>query len=261
MSYVNLLIQGLHENVSKPQDLVAWYNRTTFDVIGDLAFGQPFGSLKDQHYHPWVTTILDGVNGGTDISAAHRYGLGDLLVKLIPKKLLKAFDDMWKYTAENVARRLERGTDRADFMSHLMRNLKNRTEMTEVEMEVNGLTLVVAESETTATLLSGVSYYLMKDPQKLQKATDEIRNAFQSEAEISCSSVDKLEYLMAVLKEGLRIYPPAPSSLPRMVVSKPDTIDGKLVPPNVSVLDHLRSPLRIRNFALRAYHKHQHLLI
>lgn len=41
--YIDLFIQRLHENCgkgAKAVDLAAWYNYTTFDVIGDLAFGE-----------------------------------------------------------------------------------------------------------------------------------------------------------------------------------------------------------------------------
>jgi cytochrome P450 len=41
--YVDLLIQRLRENCDqgeKAVDMGAWYNFTTFDVIGDLAFGE-----------------------------------------------------------------------------------------------------------------------------------------------------------------------------------------------------------------------------
>jgi cytochrome P450 len=234
MSYVNLLIQRLYENVAEPQDLVAWYNWTTFDLIGDLAFGEPFDCLKDQRYHPWVNTILDGINGGVAISAAERYGLGSLLVSLIPKSMTKSFELMWDYTRDKVARRLERGTDRPDFMSHLMRNDKDRKEMSQPEMETNSLVLVVAGSETTASLLSGASYHLMMNPKVLRRVTEEVRIKYRSEREIDCTTVNKLDYLTAVLKESLRIYPPAPSSIPRKVLGKGDIIDGQWVPPNVS---------------------------
>lgn len=37
--YINLLIQRLHEHcVKSPQDVVAWYNWPTFDIIGDLTY-------------------------------------------------------------------------------------------------------------------------------------------------------------------------------------------------------------------------------
>jgi cytochrome P450 len=40
--YVDMLIRRLRENGEggKKLDIMAWYNFTTFDVIGDLAFGE-----------------------------------------------------------------------------------------------------------------------------------------------------------------------------------------------------------------------------
>lgn len=41
--YIDQLIRRLHENCAggeKAVNLMAWYNFTTFDVIGDLAFGE-----------------------------------------------------------------------------------------------------------------------------------------------------------------------------------------------------------------------------
>ncbi|EMR61768.1 putative cytochrome p450 protein [Eutypa lata UCREL1] len=53
--YVDLLLQQLRERCEggmKALNMVSWYNWTTFDVIGDLAFGEPFGCLKNADYHP-----------------------------------------------------------------------------------------------------------------------------------------------------------------------------------------------------------------
>ncbi|KAH1457604.1 hypothetical protein KXX13_009191 [Aspergillus fumigatus] len=47
--YADLLVQKLHENLnhshSEVVDIARWYNFTTFDLIGDLAFGEPLASL------------------------------------------------------------------------------------------------------------------------------------------------------------------------------------------------------------------------
>lgn len=49
--YTDLLIHKLHglslDPEQKAVDLVAWYSFTTFDIIGDLAFGEPFYCLRD----------------------------------------------------------------------------------------------------------------------------------------------------------------------------------------------------------------------
>ena len=61
--YVNLLIDRLRERAGNGQttDLVEWYTMTAFDVIGDLAWGEAFHSLRDRRVHEWIPAILDNV--------------------------------------------------------------------------------------------------------------------------------------------------------------------------------------------------------
>lgn len=61
---------------------------------------------------------------------------------------------------------------------------------------INAMVLIVAGSDTSATLLSGLIYLLLKNPGCLQKITHEVRSAFKSEDEISFSSVQSLPYSM-----------------------------------------------------------------
>jgi cytochrome P450 len=58
--YVDLLMRRLEEHAAggKPIDMTAWFNFTTFDVIGNLAFGSDFGCLENSYYHPWVRAIV-----------------------------------------------------------------------------------------------------------------------------------------------------------------------------------------------------------
>ena len=95
-------------------------------------------------------------------------------------------------------------------------------------------TLLIAGSETTATLLCGVTFYLLTNPDSLQKLTDEIRNSFSSAADITLRSLTKLPYLQACLDEALRLYPPVPSTLPRLVRPEGDVVNGKFIPGGVS---------------------------
>ena len=43
--YVDLLIRQIHKSNGAAMDVVKWYNFTTFDIIGELSFGEPFGAL------------------------------------------------------------------------------------------------------------------------------------------------------------------------------------------------------------------------
>ena len=51
--------------------------------------------------------------------------------------------------------------------------------MSRPEIIANSSVLIVAGSETTATLLSGATYYLLQNPTKLARLQDEVRSLRQ----------------------------------------------------------------------------------
>jgi cytochrome P450 len=79
-----------------------------------------------------------------------------------------------------------------------------------------------------------VTYLLLKNPRVLAKLQDEIRSTFNSDEEINFDSCNRLEYCLAVLTEALRVYPPVPGGLPRIVDAQGDMIEGHWVPGGVS---------------------------
>jgi cytochrome P450 len=237
MFYVDLLIRRLRENAAQPQNMVAWYNWTTFDIIGDLTFGESFHSLQDQCWHPWVSTITEGLEAGGFITALGRYRLEFAMQLLVPKAKLDKFKRMGIYLKEKVGARLARNTERPDFTTFIMRNDKEGRQMSKAEIEANAELLIIGGSETTASLLSGATYFLCMNPDTLVRVTAEVRGAFDHDGDIQINSVNKLSYLLAVLDEALRIYPPAPSALPRITL-KGDMISGQWVPPGVSKANH-----------------------
>jgi hypothetical protein len=56
--YFDLLIHMLHENCGTAIDINNRCNLTTFDVIGDLAFAEPFDSLKNLCVHVIYSTLM-----------------------------------------------------------------------------------------------------------------------------------------------------------------------------------------------------------
>ena len=98
----------------------------------------------------------------------------------------------------------------------------------------NASILVLAGSETTATLLSGTFYLLGTHPEVLAKVVDEVRSKFASEEEIDLISVNSLDYMLACLKEAFRQYPPVAGALARVVPRTGGNISGQWIPGNVS---------------------------
>jgi len=135
------------------------------------------------------------------------------------------------YTEKLIDRRTKLGASRPDFMSRVLEhNRDDGTGITRDEINATMALLVVAGSETTATLLSGCLYLLLRNPDKLNKLREEILAEFQSADDITILRVNRLPYLFAVLEESLRVYPPVPVSLPRVVPPEGASISGYWVP-------------------------------
>jgi cytochrome P450 len=117
--------------------------------------------------------------------------------------------------------------------SYIIEN--NKGEITNRELEQSGGTLIVAGSETSATLLSGALYYLLKNMQWMTKLHQELQDNFQSDSDITFASLSRLEILNAIIKETFRIYPVVPTALPRIVTGGGATVCGYVLPPGTRV--------------------------
>lgn len=235
--YVGLLINKLRaiSLLSEPvADLTKWYNFTTFDLIGDLAFGEPFGCLESGGYHPWVEMIYGGFKLSAFNQARKRFPwLMPLTQYLLPRKLLLQQGDHFSMSFAKAKARAAGGFKmREDFMSYILRHNDERG-MTADEIGENSNVLIVAGSETTASLLSGVTYYLLKNPEKHKLLVSEIRSTFEKESDITFTTVTNLKYLLACLDEGLRLYPPIPTALGRNVATGGHEIEGYFIPEQV----------------------------
>lgn len=77
--------------------------------------------------------------------------------------------------------RMENGDNRRpDFLSNVLKQPIEKR-MTEDELVSNSYVLIIAVSESTATLLSGVTYYILTVPGVLDRLKAEIRGAFTTE--------------------------------------------------------------------------------
>ncbi|KAM0847266.1 hypothetical protein ACQ4PT_055118 [Festuca glaucescens] len=72
-----------------------------------------------------------------------------------------------------------------------------------------------AGSETAATTLEWAMAELIKNPKVMEKATIEVRQAFQSRGAVSEHALSDLHYLHLVIRETLRLHTPLPLLLPR----------------------------------------------
>ncbi|KAI1305687.1 cytochrome P450 [Xylaria venustula] len=237
-SYVDLFISRLKDLSKKDSihNMREWYNFATFDIIGDLSLGSDggFGCLQNSNYHPWIQLINLSVRQSGIIQGLNHLGSFILWpIQWASKSGLLADTKHRSIVYEKVGQRMQ-GGERPDFLEGLIRR-KDELKLDLGRMTMNASLLILAGSETTATLLCGATYLLTTHPQVLGKLEQEVRSAFKNDSEITLTSVGNLSYMLACLNESLRQYPPVVTGLPRKAPKGGDMVDGRFVPQDTIV--------------------------
>jgi cytochrome P450 len=114
--YVDQFIDNMRRMAEKDEafNLVNWLNFTTFDIIGDLAFGEPFGCLDMGRFHEWVSMIYETVKAGALEQATRRFAeAGSLtqriLFHFIPKYRREYRMEHLRRSREKCLKRLNNG--------------------------------------------------------------------------------------------------------------------------------------------------------
>lgn len=137
-------------------------------------------------------------------------------MKCILESIMKMQRVHYRQIVDEVQRRLSWEVERPDFISHVMK-YHNEKEMTVGEIQATFMILTTAGSETAVTVVSGTPNYLTADPDKLAILAKEVRSSFVREEEMTLESLSDLLYLNALISEGVRLCPPVPVMLPRLV--------------------------------------------
>lgn len=104
----------------------------------------------------------------------------------------------------------------------------------EILLEVHQL--IMAGSDTTATSLCGIFFYLTRNFRPYAKLVHEIRTTFEAAEDIiDGPKLRSCRYLRACIDEGMRMTPIVPSEFPRVVRSGGTKIDGQKIPAGVTV--------------------------
>ncbi|KAK0492671.1 cytochrome P450 monooxygenase [Armillaria luteobubalina] len=237
-------------------DCLPWMNYLTFDIIGDLAFGAPFGMIKagrdlamvpDDPLAVMASYGQAGVKYATKEIPAVKIlnGRGDYTMSMgvLPgwwRPLLKRTplfraggqdqDMLAGMAIVAVSKRLSKSSDKNDLLNKLQAGKDEQgNPMGREELTAEALTLLIAGSDTTSNSTSAIIYYLARTPmvqEKLQKELDENLDSDIATAQ----QVKNLSYLHACVNEGLRLHSTSALGLPRVVPKGGMMILGKYFP-------------------------------
>jgi cytochrome P450 len=228
-----------HARTKRQFDLFTWMQFYAFDVIGEITIGRSFGLIeagndKNGLLHAiHVTGITYGSHAGLIP------GIHPLCMWL--QGVLPTYSP-WKVVTGSIGGVISERTqgesfsDRQDFLEKCT-ELRKAGKMDQHTMFNTIGANIGAGSDTTGITLTAVIYYLMKNPQCLEKLRSEIETAEQ-EGRLSSPPTfqegQKLPYLQATIKEALRLHPAVGQILARVVPEGGAELAGRFFPQGVS---------------------------
>ncbi|KAE9377619.1 cytochrome P450 [Stipitochalara longipes BDJ] len=186
---------------SEEVDMFKLFKYLLLDAISDLSFNRSFDQLKSGKDHQYVIDFNNAF----------------MLIGLTQVKL---------YLDQDASKK--KGTLMSGFLDPETGNPKDGYSPWSIALSGHGF--IIAGSEASSITLTYMLWLLIKNPEMEKQLREELKTLPQS-----YSSVDlaKLPYLDAIIRETLRIYPPAPSPMPRVVPQTGFTLEGVEYPPNM----------------------------
>jgi cytochrome P450 / NADPH-cytochrome P450 reductase len=210
-------------------DVVHDMTALTLDTIGLCGFDYRFNSFYRLDYHPFVESLVRSLE---TIMMIRGLPMENLWMQKRRRDLAGDVAFMNKMVDEIVAERrknAEAAADKKDMLGAMMTGVDRATgeQLDDVNIRYQINTFLIAGHETTSGLLSCTLYALLKHPDVLKKAYEEVDRVLgpNLDAKPTYQQVTQLTYVTQILKEALRLWPPAPAY--GISPLKDETIGGK----------------------------------
>ncbi|KAF3784277.1 3-9-dihydroxypterocarpan 6A-monooxygenase [Nymphaea thermarum] len=141
------------------------------------------------------------------------------------------FDSMIKKRLE----KREKGNDFLGFLLKMKEEGNEKTPLTTTQIKGALIDMVVGGTDTTSDTVEWAMTELLKNPEVMRKAQQEIEEAVGRDQHVEESHLTKLPYLSAVLKEVLRLHPTLPLLVPHSP-SSPSKVAGLDIPVGTRVM-------------------------
>ncbi|RMJ14899.1 hypothetical protein CDV36_005431 [Fusarium kuroshium] len=212
-----------------PVDLAQKIQYLTLDAISSISFGKEFGMLRsDSDVDGYLQSSEEGLAAGNFALAlgiswmAHAPIIGAYIAP--SPKDNTGFGKMMNACFRCVDERAANPTDkRSDMLASFIRHGLSGSELRSEALEQ-----LIAGADTTSTGIRGALLYIMANPRVYYKLQKEVDNAVQSgqagDSIIPLAESKQLPYLQAVIREALRMWPPAVNIFSRDTPPGGDTV-------------------------------------
>lgn len=236
----NRLCARFAEFNGKPITVNDWCHFYTFDIMGDLGFGRSYGQIESGKAHPAITKVQNFLKAG--VIALQMLWIVNFL-QLIPG-LDDPMRDLKEWAEALLKERDERTTEKEreenrDLMSYVeesRRVVDERWPMTDKDIAEDAVTLQVAGSDTSYSVLVNLCHYLANYPELQEKIRKEILGTFDGGDGSNgptwsrLASAQQCPFLDATVNEVLRRHAPVPMGTMRETPDHPMEIAGQVIP-------------------------------
>ncbi|OLN97575.1 Pisatin demethylase 4 [Colletotrichum chlorophyti] len=245
-SQIHALVRLLEERylstagAFRPMDLCRKVHYLTLDVITSLAFGYHFGYLEQDadlhHYIQMTEESMPVMMILTVFPQLAKIFQSPLFRRAMPSERDRVgFGKFIAVAKKVVAERLK--SDKTlkwrdmlgSFLAH---------GLTQEEAEGETLVQIIAGSDTTATAIRTTMLYLITSPSCYSKLATEVRTAAKGgtiSSPITNHEAGDLRYLQAVVREGLRVFPPVTGLMSTTVPKGGDFMHGMSIPEGTDI--------------------------
>ncbi|XP_063804690.1 cholesterol 24-hydroxylase-like [Pseudophryne corroboree] len=232
------LMEQLAEKADGKQEvsLHAVINCTTLDVITKVAFGMELGLVEGNQtaFPKAISTVLKG------------------MVQYMQKPFMQYMPQHWAFIRDvQESAELLRRTGREcimqrkrellngeevpkDILTKILQSAELENGLDDEIMLDNFVTFFIAGQETTANQLSFTVMELTRQPEITHRLRAELDDVIGFRRDISYDDVTNLSYMTQVLKESLRLYPPAPGT--SRYIQDDTVLEGIQIPGGVPIV-------------------------
>lgn len=193
-------------------------------IIGRCAFGDKGNLLNQKRLIPALKEIMELMSGFSVVDLFPGIKYLDVLVGMKSKvqRLHLLVDEIFRGIIKEHELKSQRNEDVEDLLDVLLR-IRRQGEfeipLTDDNLKAVIMDMFIGGTDTSSIVIIWAMSHLMKNPQIMKKVKEEVRQVLKGKAKIHECDFAKLPYLKCVIKETLRLHPPAPLLGPKMCMN------------------------------------------
>ncbi|CAN6466448.1 unnamed protein product [Victoria cruziana] len=216
---------------------------TVLNMVANTLFSQDIAELRLESAGEfrsllWETLVINGKQNLSDFFPMLKWADPQGLRRrnaTLTKRLYDVFDGLIEKRLESDATGKGQKREHGDFLELLLELTEDPSSgFTRESIRPLLTDLFIAGSDTSTTTTEWAMTELLAHPEKMFAAQSELKRAVGTQRHVKESDIQQLPYLQAVVKETMRLHPPAPIIPRRADVTV--NVAGFTIPKNTRVL-------------------------